>query len=120
MSEKKTPLLSLRNKNWKTVMVETEKINKSLTNIPMNKIIELKEQIYTRVKLFGHKIGHPLRNMSKNSKSEWEIRLFGLKETPPQKKQANRTIQLEEIMTLLMLVWWFTDLAICVCVCVYT
>ena len=40
MSEKKTTLLSHSNQNWKTVKMETEKINKLLTNVSMNNIME--------------------------------------------------------------------------------
>ena len=48
-SEKKTTLLSLRNKDAKTVKVETKRINKLFT--PTNNITELNELIYARVKL---------------------------------------------------------------------
>ena len=37
MSEKKTALSSFRNQDWKTVKVETEKINKRLINKYPNK-----------------------------------------------------------------------------------
>ena len=41
MSEKNTALLSLRNQNWRTVKLETEKVNDWLTNIPTNDINDL-------------------------------------------------------------------------------
>ena len=74
MSEQMTILLSLKNQDLKTVMEETEKINKLLTHISTN-IMELNELIYAGVKLICVKIGTPLKNMNRNSKPEFEIRV---------------------------------------------
>ena len=38
MSEKKSTLPSFRKQDWKKVKVETEKVNKLLTNITANKL----------------------------------------------------------------------------------
>ena len=51
MSEKKTTLPSFKNQDWKTVKAVTEEINKSLTHISTNSIMELKELIYAGAKL---------------------------------------------------------------------
>ena len=57
---KKTTILpSLWNKNRKKVKAESEKINKLLTNISMNNIMELNELIYAGAKLVCNKIGVP-------------------------------------------------------------
>ena len=48
-SEKKIALPPLRNQDWKTAKVETEKLS-DLTNVPSN-ITELNELIYTEAKL---------------------------------------------------------------------
>ena len=73
MSEKKATVPSLRNKDWKTVKVEMETINKILTHIS-----GLKELIYAAVKLFCEKIVVSRKIMNTDSKSGWEIR----RETP--------------------------------------
>ena len=41
MTEKKTTLPSLWNQDWKKVKVETKKMKKLLTNIPVDNITEL-------------------------------------------------------------------------------
>ena len=51
MSEKMITLPSLRNQDWKTLKVETEKTNKLWTNILTNNITELNGLIYARAKL---------------------------------------------------------------------
>ena len=65
MSEKKITLPSLRNQNWKTVNIETEKINE-LTHMSTNNITELNELIYARAKLFCENIGVSLKNSNRN------------------------------------------------------
>ena len=74
-TKKKTTLPSLKNCEWKTVKLETEKINKLLTDISTNKITKLNELIYAGAKLVCDKIGVPLKNTNRNSKPGWEIRL---------------------------------------------
>ena len=69
MSEKKITLPSHKNQDWKTVKVETKKINNLLTHISMN-IIELNKLIYAGVKLDCAKIRVP-----RNSKQGWQIRM---------------------------------------------
>ena len=46
VSEMKTTLPSLWKRDWKAVKLETEKINKLLTNISTKDILELNELIY--------------------------------------------------------------------------
>ena len=70
MAENETTLISLRNQVWKKVKVETEKVNKLLTNIPTGNTTELNELIYIRTKLVCDKIDVPLRNVNRNTKPE--------------------------------------------------
>ena len=72
MAETKTTLPSLRNQNWQRVMVEPEKVNKLLPNIPTENITELNELIHARVKLVYDKIDAPLRNPNRNTKFRME------------------------------------------------
>ena len=51
MNSEKTILPSLRNIEWKTLKIETNKINHILPYIPTNNITELNELIYARAKL---------------------------------------------------------------------
>ena len=74
MSEMKTRLPSLRNQDWKTVKVETEKVYELSTHISTN-ITELNELIYARAKLVCDKIGVTFKNTNRNSKPGFEIRL---------------------------------------------
>ena len=53
MNEQKITLPSLRNQNWKKVMVKTEKVNKLLKYIPTDNITEMNE-----INLFKIKISH--------------------------------------------------------------
>ena len=69
MSEKKTTLPSFRNQDWKTVKAEIEK--KWIINTYLN---EWHHKIKW-TKLVCKKIRFPLKNMNKNSKSRWKIRL---------------------------------------------
>ena len=51
MNSEKTTLPSLRNIEWRTVKMATNKINQVLLNISTNNITELKELIYAGAKL---------------------------------------------------------------------
>ena len=73
MSEKKTTLPSLRNHDWKILKSETKKINTLLTHISTYNILQLNELIYA--KLVCDKINVPRKNINRNSKHGWEIRL---------------------------------------------
>ena len=75
MSSEKTILPSLRNIEWKTLKIETDKINHILPHIPTNNITELNELIYAGAKLICEKIGIPSKSTKKLSKPGWEIRL---------------------------------------------
>ena len=61
MSAKKIILASLTDHNWRTVKLETEKINDLLTNIPTSDITELNDLIYARTKLVCEKSELPWR-----------------------------------------------------------
>ena len=56
LSEQKTTLLSLRNRDWKKIKVETRKVNNELQHIPTENITELNELIYAGAILFSDKI----------------------------------------------------------------
>ena len=56
ISSEKTILSSLRNIEWKTLKIETNKINHILPYIPTNNITELNELIYSGAKLVCEKI----------------------------------------------------------------
>ena len=66
MYDQKTRLPSLRNQDWRTVKAETEKINKLLTHISMNYIIELNKLIYAGVKLVCEKNRGSQKNTNRN------------------------------------------------------
>ena len=51
MNNENTTLPSLRNIEWKTLKIETNKINNMLPYIPTNNITELNELIYAGAKL---------------------------------------------------------------------
>ena len=51
MNKEKTTLPSLRNIEWRTVKMDTNKINQVLPYISMNNITELNELIYAGAKL---------------------------------------------------------------------
>ena len=74
MRSEKTTLPSLRNIEWKTQKIESNKINHILLYIPMNNITELNELIYAGAKLVCEKIGIPSKSTKKQSKPGWEIR----------------------------------------------
>ena len=59
MNNGKTTLPSLRNIEWRTLKIETIKINKVLPYISTNNITELNELIYAGTKLVCGKIGIP-------------------------------------------------------------
>ena len=75
MSSEKNTLTWLRNIEWKTLKIETKKINHILTYIPTNNITELNKLIYAGAKLVCEKIGIPSKSTKKLSKPGWEIRL---------------------------------------------
>ena len=75
MNSEKTILPALRNIEWKTLMIETNKINHILPYIPTNNITELNELIYARGKLVCENIVIPSKSTKKQQKSGWEIRL---------------------------------------------
>ena len=75
MNSEKTILPSLRNIEWKTLKIETNKINHILPYIPTNNITKLNEVIYAGGKLVYENIGIPSKNTKKQSKPGWEIRL---------------------------------------------
>ena len=75
MNSEKTILPSLRNIEWKTLKIETNKINHILPYIPTNNITELKKSIYAGAKLVCENIGIPSKSMKKQQKPGWEIRL---------------------------------------------
>ena len=75
MSCEKTILPSIRNIEWKTLKIETNKIDHILPYIPTNNSTELNELIYAGAKLVCEKMGIPSKRTKEQSKSEWEIRL---------------------------------------------
>ena len=75
MSRETTILPSSRNIEWKTLKIETNKINHILPYIPPNNITKLNELIYAGAKLVCEKIGIPSKSTKKQSKPGWEIRL---------------------------------------------
>ena len=75
MNSEKTTLPSLRNIEWKTLKIETNKINHILPYIPTNNIPELNEQIFASAKLVWENIGIPSKSTKKQSEPGWEIQL---------------------------------------------
>ena len=75
MNSEKTILPSLKNIEWKTLKIETNKINHILPYKPTNNITELNELIYAGAKLVRENIGIPLKSTKKQQKPGWEIRL---------------------------------------------
>ena len=75
MNSENTILPSLRNIEWKTLKIETNKINHILLYIPRNNITELKELISAGAKLVCENIGIPSKSTNKQQKPGWEIRL---------------------------------------------
>ena len=73
MSSEKTTLPSLRNLEWKTLKLETNKINHILPYISTNNITELNELIYAGAKLVCEKIGIPSESTKKQSKPGWKF-----------------------------------------------
>ena len=75
MSSEKNILPSFKNTEWKTLQIETNKINHILPYIPTNNITELNELIYAGAKLICEKIGIHSKSTKKQSKLGSEIRL---------------------------------------------
>ena len=69
MNSEKTTLPSLRNIEWRTLKIETNKISQVLPYKSTNKLI------YAGAKLVCEKIGIPSESTKKKSKPGWEIRL---------------------------------------------
>ena len=65
ISSEKTIIPSLRNIEWKTLKIKTDKINLILPYIPTNNITDLNELIYAGAKLVGEKIWIPSKIMKK-------------------------------------------------------
>ena len=87
MSEKKTTLPSLRNKDWRTVKSETEKVNDLLTNILTNDITELNDLIYAGAKLVWKNWGPP-----EDSRQKGKIRV-GTQTRITDKKTTNSKME---------------------------
>ena len=75
MNSEKTILPSLRNIEWKTLKIETNKMNYILPYIPTNNMTELNELIYAGAKLVCENIGIPSKSTKKQQKPGWEIKL---------------------------------------------
>ena len=75
MNREKTTLPLLKNIEWKTPKIETNKINHILPYIPTNNITELNKLFYEGAKLVCEKIGIPSKNTKNQSKPGWELRL---------------------------------------------
>ena len=73
MSSEKNSLPSLRNIEWKTLKIETNKIKHILPYIPTNNITELNELIYAGAKLVCANIGIPSKCTKKQKNPGWEI-----------------------------------------------
>ena len=68
MNSEKTILPSLRNIEWKTLKIETNKIDHILPYIPMNNITELNELIYAGAKLVCENIGIPSKKQQQKTR----------------------------------------------------
>ena len=75
MNSEKTTLPSLRNIKWRTLKIQTNKINQILPYISRNNTIELNELTYAGAKLVCEKIGVHSKSSKKQSKPGWEFRL---------------------------------------------
>ena len=75
MNRKKINLPSLRNIEWRTVKVQTNKLNQVLTYISTNNITELNELIYAGADLICEKTGIPSKRTKEKLKPGWEFRL---------------------------------------------
>ena len=65
MNREKTTLPSLRNREWRTVKTETDKINQVIPYISTKNIIEINELIYVGTKLVGKNVGIPSKSSKK-------------------------------------------------------
>ena len=91
MCSEKTTLPSLRNIEWKTLKIETNRINHIQPYISINNITELNELIYAGAKLVCEKIGIPSKSTKKQSKPVWEIRLeMQIKSTKTNQNEKKR------------------------------
>ena len=69
MNSEKTILSSVRNIEWKTLKIETNKMNQILPNIPTNNITEVNELIYAGAKLVCENIGIPSKKHEETVKT---------------------------------------------------
>ena len=70
MNSEKTILPSLRKTEWKTLKIETNKINHIRPYIPTNSITELNELIYAAQNKFARKLGSTLR--ARRNRPSWD------------------------------------------------
>ena len=94
MNCEKTTLPSLRNIEWRTLKIETEKINQILPYIPTNNITELNELIYAGAKLVCEKIGIPSKSTKKMIKQKKDAEICGNRK---EKATREKVIELEKI-----------------------
>ena len=87
ISSEKTTLPSLRNIEWKTLKIETNKINHILPYIPTNNITELNELIYAGAKLVFEKIGIPWRTERMSQRIQRHSRITQHRSTHPKREQ---------------------------------
>ena len=76
---------------WKTLKIETDKINHILPYVQTNYITELNELIYAGAKLVCEKFGIPSKSTKKQSNPGWKIKLEtqikGYENKPDDKKE---------------------------------
>ena len=73
MNTEKTILPSLRNIEWKTLKIETNKINHIQPYIPTNNITELNELIYAGAKLVCENIKMPSKSTKKQKNRDGKL-----------------------------------------------
>ena len=88
MSSEKTILQSLRNIEWKTLKIETNKIIHILPYIPTNNITELNELIYAGAKLVCEKIEIPQKSHEETVKTGMGN---SIENAPPPAKKTTET-----------------------------
>ena len=73
-----TNLLSLRNIEWRTLKIETNKINQVLPYVSTNNMIELNELIYAGAKLVCEQMRSPQnarrKSQNQDGKFDWKRR----------------------------------------------
>ena len=73
MNSEKTILPSLRNIEWKTLKIETNKINHILPYIPTNNITELNELLYAGANLFVRILASPQKARRNSKKRDGKL-----------------------------------------------